>query len=268
MDAVRGLVFMSDSYFAAGGGLVLFMISLMFMYKRRPAEHVRLVFFTGSLLLLAVIFCPVLFHIFENYVDRGTYWRLLWLLPVSPVMAYGAAELLDGDKKALTAVMLVLVLLAGGRFMYTGVTNGERRLAENPYQLPQELVDMADAMEGARKTDETLKAAFPPELLVYIRQYDADIILPYGREVLDPGWGGSSGFYQQMSSLTLDFDILADKCLYNDVRFIVVNSTKAQLNAPEDNGFELFGTYGGYLVYEYIYVRDQSLMSGTVRGER
>ena len=39
------------------------------------------------------------------------------------------------------------------------------------------------------KVDEVTFAAFPPEMLIYVRQYDAELRLPYGREMLDERYG-------------------------------------------------------------------------------
>lgn len=152
------------------------------------------------------------------------------------------------SKHQTTGFLLVLAILAlGGKAVYSGAADA--KTAENIYQIPQAVVSIADELEN--REDAVVYAAFPPEMLIFIRQYDVAIRMPYGREMLDENWGGSSGFYQLMSSPELDFEKLAEKCDYNFTRYLIVDGNKSFLNQPQENGFEQIFMYEKYIVYEY-----------------
>ena len=251
MARIKELLELYERFNGGDGFVLLYFAGLLWLYFHEKKESRRTILVYGGIGTLVFIFFPPVYMLYERFVDAGTYWRFFWLLPVGIVLSYAATELLYEKKSMLTPVLLLLILVTGGRFVYTGVTNGEREKATNAYQIPQRVVDMIDDMEEARRPDEELKAAFPPELLVYVRQYDTDIFMPYGREMLDPHWSETNGFFEAMSAPSLDFERLGEKSELNHVRFLAVNRAKPQENDPEEYGFTLFGSYEYYFVYEY-----------------
>ena len=251
MEMIRGLFTEYSNYSGSGVLLMFFFAGMLYLALLEQNRSTRTAFLHGSVCLTLVIFFPPLYDIYTRFVDAGTYWRLFWMLPVACGLAYVATGLIEKHK--WTGLLLTLVILIlGGELIYFGEGNGEKEWAENAYQLPQEVVDIVDQMERA-ESGGVIRAAFPPELLVYVRQYSSHILMPYGREMLDDRWhAGESGYYEVMSAETVDFEALSQKCLYNDTRYVVISSEKAHDNDPRENGFTLFYIRSPYIVYEYV----------------
>ncbi|HPF29202.1 MAG TPA: hypothetical protein PLZ77_03735 [Lachnospiraceae bacterium] len=235
-----------SEYSGSGNLMVLFFVGLIYLALVERDRSVRTLLVYGSISLIAIIFQPVVFYLYTTYVDGPTYWRMWWMIPIGIGLAYAGTKLIS--KHQTTGFLLVLAILAlGGKAVYSGAADA--KTAENIYQIPQAVVSIADELEN--REDAVVYAAFPPEMLIFIRQYDVAIRMPYGREMLDENWGGSSGFYQLMSSPELDFEKLAEKCDYNFTRYLIVDGNKSFLNQPQENGFEQIFMYEKYIVYEY-----------------
>jgi hypothetical protein len=238
-----------SQYSGTGIIMVLFFMALIYIAMSEKDRSNQTILLYGSIVLIIFIFFPLFYYLYITFVDASTYWRLWWLVPVGIGLAYAGANLIR--EHSLTGLMLILVILfLGGESIYSGELSGEIDLAQNAYQIPQNVIDIVDDIK-ANEVDEVTFAAFPPEMLIYVRQYDATLRLPYGREMLDERWSVGNGFYDQMSSEMLDFEILAEKCRYNSVRFIVVNAMKPKLNVPQDYGFELMAQHGMYSIYVF-----------------
>jgi len=251
MEIIRGLFTEYSAYGGSGVLLMFFYAGMLYLALSEQNRPVRTAFLHGSVCLTLVIFCPPLYYIYTRFVDAGTYWRLFWMLPVACGLAYVATGLIEKHK--WTGLLLTLVILTlGGELIYLGAGNGEKAWAQNAYQLPQEVVDIVDEME---RTEESgpIRAAFSPELLVYVRQYSSRILMPYGREMLDDRWHQEgSGYFEVMNAPTVDFEELSRKCLYNDTKYVVINGNKAYDNDPRKYGFTLYYKRSPYVVYEYV----------------
>ena len=251
MEIIRGLFTEYSNYSGSGVLLMFFFAGMLYLALSEQNRGVRTAILHGSVCLTLVIFFPPLYYIYTRFVDAGTYWRLFWMLPVACGLAYVAAVLIEKHK--WTGLLLTLVILMlGGELSYLGKGNGEKAFAENVYQLPQEVVDIVDEMERTENGG-MIRAAFPPELLVYVRQYSTHILMPYGREMLDERWHSQgSGYYEVMSAEMVDFAALSEKCLYNDTKYVVINANKAYEGDLKENGFTLYYRCSPYVVYEYV----------------
>ena len=249
-----------SQYSGRGILMVLFFMVLFYLTFVEKNQTVRTVLLYGSIALIGIIFLPVVYFLYVKYVDATTYWRMWWMIPTGIGLAYAGTQMVW--KHRWTGLVLIfIVLVLGGDYIY--LRSAEVDWAENIYQIPDEVVEIADFLEDY--DDGIVFAAFPPEMLIFVRQYDVDLRMPYGRERLDPNWSGSNGFYLLMSSNSLDFHALAEKCRYNYTRYIIVDGHKQYLNAPDNNGFALIYETGRYRVYEYLEVdweqRQEDLMN-------
>lgn len=238
-----------SKYSGRGILMVLFFIALFYIALVEKKHTIRTMILCGSVFIILFIFLQPIYYIYITYVDASTYWRMWWIVPAGIGLAYVGTQLISGHRWT-GFFMVFIVLLLGGEFVYTG--NAQISRAENIYQIPDEVVTIVDYLE---EYDEgVVFAAFPPEMLIYVRQYDVDLRMPYGREMLDMNWSGANGFYQLMASMSLDFAALAEKCEYNYTRYIIVDSYKQYLNTPEENGYRMLLAVDKYRVYEYTEV--------------
>ena len=236
-----------SAYTGAGILMVLFLVGLVYIALREKNRSNRTILLYGTVGLILVIVFPWFYHLYVTYVDETTYWRMWWIVPVGLGLAYVGTELIN-EHRGTGLLLATFILLLGGRFVYT--SNEQFETSDNLLQIPMEVVEIADYLEDYE--EEIVYVAVPPEMLTTIRQYDVNIRMPYGREQLDPNWGGHSGFYELMLENTLDFAALAEKCTYNYTRYLVVDGQKTFLNEPADNDFSFLTQVGKYRVYEYM----------------
>lgn len=235
-----------SQYTGTGIMMMLFFVGLFYVAFREKNRSVRTILLYGSIGLVFFICLPPIYQIYTVYVDESTYWRMWWMLPMGIGIAY-VGTMLVARKRFAGIALAFAVLLLGGRFIYAESPTVAR--ATNPYQIPQEVIEIVDYLEEYEEN--TVYAAFPPEMLAFVRQYDVTVRMPYGREMLDENWSGTTGFYQLMASLEIDFAALAEKCEYNYTRYLIIDGNKLYRNLPEEHEFaEIFQT-GRYKVYEY-----------------
>ena len=69
------------------------------------------------------------------------------------------------------------IIVVSGSLVYI---NRYMSPAENLYHIPQNVIDICDVIEPA-EGEPRVRAAFPSELVHFVRQYDTNILMPYGR---------------------------------------------------------------------------------------
>lgn len=226
--------------------MVLFFVSLIYVALQGRSRSTKTVLLYGTVALSIVIFCPLTYYVYSRFVDDGTYWRVFWMIPVGIGLAFSGTKLIN-EHRASGFLLALFILVLGGRIVYS--LKSDFRLAPNPYQLSDDVIDIADYLEEEGISG--VKVAVAPELLSQIRQYDVNIMMPYGREQYEKGWGTHSGFFEQMQLPTVDFEILAEKCRQNTTKFIVINKDKKYANEPEQYGFIYKRDIGDYNIYEF-----------------
>lgn len=102
------------------------------------------------------------------------YYRFIWLLPFTPVIAWGAVSLVSRLKKwwarwVLTAILAVLIAIPGKSILAKPL-----QLAHNAYKVPTDLIQICDWLH--EKEGEHPRVALEFELAVLINQYDPSII--------------------------------------------------------------------------------------------
>ena len=233
-------------YTGTGIFMVLFFVALVYIYLTEKDSGNRGVLLFGSIFTIILIMFPPFFYLY-SYLDDGTYWRMWWLVPSGIGLAYAGAKLIS--KYRLTGFLLtLLILMLGGNMIYSH-DNGVFNVAENKYKLPQYVLDTCDILEN--DADGYICAAFPTEFLSSVRQYDVNIMMPYGREQLDPKWALPSGFFAEMNKESYNFHEIRKKCIDNHTNYLVVNNLKEYEDEPSDYGFDYFKTIGVYEIYRF-----------------
>lgn len=134
--------------------------------------------YTATVLFL--FFFPISAMIIKKCVGADVYWRVLWILPVIPVIAYGGTCFVQlARKKAVQAVFLVAVL-AGIMFSGTSVYEGNYIRTHNHQQVPDEVAHVCNLINAHRGDGEALLVT-DNNLSPYIRVYDPSISMIYGR---------------------------------------------------------------------------------------
>lgn len=223
-----------------------------------------LVFFKGrraffvipSFLLFAVIINPVFKNLWENTLHFNYYWRVLWIVPVIPLCAALPAMISERTEnkmiKTAIAVLFALLFIFTGMNVYRGYDGSRmfRTPADNVYKLPQDTIDVADALLDK---EEHPRAVVDPAIGMYIRQYSGNISILYGRDVLGyimPPDDDTWSVYGQLSSEAPDLAAVREVMERREYRYLVIRDDKAiPAEGLKQNGFELMQTVSGWNIY-------------------
>lgn len=229
-----------------GSGLMViwFLVALIYLLyaeKRRPR---RILMIYLPVLVLLLFFNPLFYRVFYALVGQEIYFRMLWLLPVTLVIAYSAvcfSNSLKGRRRAGFVVTVLVLTVISGKLVYTSPLYSP---AENPYHVPDEVVEICDAIEVEGRE---VMAVFPEDLLLYVRQYSPVICMPYGREVI-------MGSYHELAAQFYQEEIMVEKLAElsksEGCHYVIINKEEKLVGDMADYGYEEFLRTGDYIVYK------------------
>lgn len=232
-----------------GTGLIVIfflaaLIYLLFTEKRKP---IRIMFVYVPVIVLLVFFNPLVTKLVYDYADNEIYYRILWLLPVTVVIAFALAELygkLQEKLKIPFVIVVAALIMVSGSYIYN---NGFYRKAENIYHVPQSVADICDAIEVEGRE---VMAVFPVELLQYVRQYSPVVCMPYGREITVDRWNYSFELYDVMEAEVIDAERLSELARASACHYIILPDDKEVDGDLNDYLYADFGVAEGYVIYK------------------
>lgn len=239
------IVIFYEKYVGTGMLAILFFAAVIYLFITEKNKTTRLIFLYVPSLLLILFFNPLFGKVVLKFTGGEIYWRILWLIPMAPVLAYTAVKIVlsvTGKKKIFTAIALAFIVMVCGNLVYK---NPGFIKAENIYHIPQTVVKLCEAI----KEDEIVRAAFPVEHIHYVRQYTQDIYMPFGREMMIKEWGGKDRLYDLTTSPVLDVAAIAEELRGRDTEYIVFHKDRQLLGRFEDYQFEFIYETDGYVVY-------------------
>ena len=251
-------------YTGSGIVMILFFAGLIYTAVSIKKRSIQTVLVITSSVLLAVIFCPPGFELYDRFGGADSYWRLWWIMPIGLGLGYVGCDLIKDHRIAGFALLLV-VLLLGGEFVYTGEIEGLRSEAVNAGQLPEDTLATVDLLRAVSDEKE-IHAAFPGELLPYVRQYDADIIMPYGYETVRKDYPVKNEFFDVMSDEMTDFERLAELCSETGTRYLFIPNEYRTKHPFGHYGFRKVSGTAGFTLYEYRLLGVKGVKGG-VKGD-
>ncbi len=237
------------AYMGVGFVLVLYVVCLLLLLKREKDQMIRLLLGWLPLVILILFFLPPFYYVYSKIDGADTYYRVLWLLPVSVTIAYEGISLL---KERLLLATAVMILVAGmtGAYMYS-TQNQVLQPAENRLHMPNAVLTVCDTITNDMTTEEVV-AAMPSELVQFVRQYDTRIELAYGREMLMPQYSKytSNAVYEEMERAeVISAKHLASACHAYSCDYVVLNASREVDGDLADWGYEILSNVDGYIVY-------------------
>ena len=230
------------------GLIVIFFLAavvyLLFTEKRKP---IRILFVYMPVAVLVIFFNPLVTKLVYDYADNEIYYRILWLLPVTLVIAFAVAELygkLSEKRRFPFAIVAAVLIVVSGSYIYN---NGFYRKAENRYHVPQSVVEICDAIEVEGRE---VMAVFPEELLQYVRQYSPVVCMPYGREITVDRWNYALEIYDVMEAEVIDAKRLSELARIHACAYIILPEEKEVDGDLNDYLFADFGAVEGYVIYK------------------
>lgn len=169
-----------------------FPVCLILLFIIMRGRRIR--FLLPSVIITVVIANPWFFQKWEE-MELYAYWRILWIIPVIPVVAavipsitekYNSI-LLDEKStwkmisiKGITVITGIVAIIIGGSFVYN-TTRGQFEISPgNKAKLPDHVVQIADKL---LELDDHPRVVFQDPLGVYIRQYTGAIDTLFGRDM-------------------------------------------------------------------------------------
>ena len=233
--------------------LPLFLIALLFLWRTEKDRKLRVVLLYLVAMIGAIFLCPVYAWVGMK-IDADIYYRVLWSLPIGILVCYSVVKLMARFKalasKALVFILAVLVIVMNGKLVYT---NSFHIKSVNAYHIPQQVIDVADAL---RLDNYKPIAVLPAELLPFFRQYTADVYTPYGRNILEPAWTFHDELYDAMEGDRNAYDVaeVARCARSHHCAFVVLSCAKQMNGSMEEQGYFLFRFVQGYFIYmDYNY---------------
>lgn len=231
-------------YGGTGYYTILFVLSLIYLGYAEEDKRVRTILVYIPATMLFLFFLPV-FYMLYNELDNGTYYRILWLMPMSVVIAYAGCKLI-GHHVKIGVFVVAIVLIISGTYVYKSQYISK---AENLYHLPQETIEICDMIKPA-EGEERVWALFPAEQVHFVRQYTTTIQMPYGRESIETSWGfGKHPLYELLQKEYIPVDELSELSIENYCNYIILLKQMKVDGDLEEYGIELIGETENYLVY-------------------
>lgn len=233
-------------YMGTGLIVVLYLFCLLYLCVKEERKYIRAVFICVPIVILLLFFNPLFYEMVDMTAGSETYYRVLWLLPLTAGIAYTVCHIcgqLKGKKKSAVAVSAALIILVSGKCVYDSPHFGK---AENKYHVPDSVVHICDSIIVPGRE---VMAAFPRELLQYVRQYTTFVCMPYGRETLVGSWHASSELSETMERTPAVLEELAPIVSEENCHYIIFDEEKEILGNPRDFGWEIFGRTDGYVIY-------------------
>nr|WP_300788441.1 hypothetical protein [uncultured Acetatifactor sp.] len=234
-----------------GTGLIgiWYVLCLVWLWINEKCRPRRILFLYLPLALLFLYFNPLFAGVVYGVVGSEIYYRILWLLPITIVIAYTCVCIygqMAQEKK--TGAELFALCAAGligisGSYVYSSPLFSR---AENIYHVPDAVVEICDAIQVPGRE---VKAAFPLELVQYVRQYSPVTCMPYGRELTVNKWHYHNPLRDEMEREVIRMETLAPLATENGCHYVIFRPGQKVRGKPEDYGWERFGEAQGYVIY-------------------
>lgn len=243
------------NYMGTGLIVIWFVISLVYLWVNEKRTYMRILFLYLPVITLALFFNPLFALPVYRMLKGGIYYRILWLLPITPVLAYTCASIcgrfLDGKpgnwKKKLLACAygagLAGMIAVSGSYIYS---NPNYIKAQNMYHVPDAVVHVCDAI---RVPGREVMAVFPLEMVQYVRQYSPYVCMPYGRDMFLDVWNDNIPLCNVMEAEIVDMERLVPLVRAAGCHYCILRADKPLEGNPEDYGWVRFGEMDGFVIY-------------------
>ena len=179
---MRDILEIFQGFTGSGYLTILYLLTLLYLWTAETNPTFRAVFVYGASIIQLLFFIPLFYYGYQ-LLDEGTYYRILWVLPMTITIAYAAVRILGRYPTGSVVVGIALIIICG-KYVYS---NAYISRAENVYHIPQEVIEVCDIIMP-EEDEERVTGAFPDGLIHFVRQYSSRIQMAYGRDYLAPDW--------------------------------------------------------------------------------
>ena len=224
---------------------VIYLFFLLYLWLMEKRKTLRAVFVYAPTLLLCCFFIPLFRKAFVALLDDAEiYYRLLWLLQMGIVSAYGAVKLFGRFRKTGLVIISAAIIVCGS-FVYQSehITK-----AQNAYHLPEEAIEVAELI---KPEEGRVMVLVPADLVYFIRQYETTINMPYGREMLIASWDYYNDLYEAMEKAeVIETESFVELTRSYGCNYVVLKKDRELQEPLMDCGFVLYAQTDNYLIYQ------------------
>lgn len=234
-------------YMGTGLVTVLFVLSLFYLAVSEKDKAKRICLIYVPVVILVFFLCPLSYVIYGKISEKVTYYRLLWLIPVTPVIAYSGVKIcsrFSGLKQSLCIIGFAGLFALSGRLMYSDFYMIK---AQNIYHMPVQVVDICDALHVEGRE---VMVLMPYEFQQFVRQYDPSICIPYGREYMMNIFAEEDDLRDAMVAEERDPELVGRLATERGCHYIVISGFEDFEEAPRN--YEEFMNIDGYKIYRYV----------------
>lgn len=240
-----------DLFWGTGHYEILFLISLLYIFITEKNKKNKQMLFWYSVIILFIILNPLFANGIRFFFSIGAvYTRLYLLIPIHIVIAYAMLRVLEDVKQVsgkvvLSAGFLLLLLLSGTTYYQEGLFSR----ADNFMKIPNEVIGVCNILQD---DGDMVKVIAPADLLPYIRQYDADILLCYGRNGNSIGNSAErkrmDDLYAQFENPEIDVEYIVSELQDIKCNYIVYYKNDSVIEQFLMRGYVWIGETGDYVV--------------------
>ncbi len=242
----------ATAYFGYGVYVIFYVIACLYLFYKRPDMKKKLLYPILLLILMFVIPKTSSFIVAYMFETSNVYWRYFWLLQINLLISIAITEFFAGKgKRAVLGVGFSLVILAlSGKFVF----NGENfQQSENAYKIPQEVIEICGFIKvdaGDRYLIDELTVA-PAEIAGWIRMYDGDICLLYGRHATYTYTKNedTETINAYLSQGVGDMESVLDVIESNQCTYLVISNKKDVEAEAMERMYRLLGKTDNYMVF-------------------
>lgn len=250
LEICENIIQIYREYVGEGMMFALFAAAVFYLIYGEKERSRKLILAVTSVVLFALFACPLFAWLISLTLDEEIYYRFLWLLPVTIVIAYAGCKLIlrmQGVKRLLALAAVCGIIGVCGDYVYD---NTYFTGAENAYHVPKTVIEICDeiVVEGRE-----VKAVFPTQMLQYVRQYTPYVCMPYGREMLVERWFLFNDVYdvyeRGLPDGVVEAKRLAKVARENGVHYIIWDMSRSMEGDLTDYRFTEKKEVDGYMIY-------------------
>lgn len=234
-----------------GMKLLLALTALAWIYLFfSEKDKVRRIIFVFMPLVVGVIFvCPLTMWVFVKLgLDTEIYYRLLWMIPFGVITIYAIVKLISKNllTRIIGAVLTIAVIVLTGSYAYANPSFFEN---ENMYGIPHQTKDVVDYLRSI-EGDGIITVLPSSDLITTIRQYDAAIQIPYGRDMFNPQIPFYHPVYEAYEVPPyLNVEKLLEQTRPYQTEYIIIYAARLLEDDPEEAGLEFVADVEDHLIY-------------------
>lgn len=237
-------------YTGTGMIIALFFLSVLYIIWDEKESVGRLILGILPLVIAVLFACPLFAWIIYLFLDSEIYYRLLWLLPLTVVIAYAGVRIIlrmQGLKRLVSLLAICGIIIICGDYVYD---SPYFEIAENAYHVPDTVVAICDEIQVEGRE---VRAVFPSDMVQYVRQYTPYVCMQYGREMIVERWSIGSELYETYELGLPDGIVRADKLAEiarkYSVHYIIWDDNRSMEGDLTAWEFSLKKQIDGYSIY-------------------